>query len=498
MRKTKRMDIRGPRLKKPSDEALGFTSSMAQDGRIARHIVAVNMAHMLELVASGEVDKSVGGSCLKFLLNASTSISPESKAEDFHQQLEQDAVDALGVDKAGYLNFGKSRNDQVATAIRMELRVRIVALLTAVSGLQASILNFATKHSSDIMPGYTHLQRAQPVTVGHHMFAHFDSLQRDTERLIQLYARVNLSPMGSAAMAGTSAKIDRRAVAASLGFDGIVSNAMDGVASRDFALEALSIASMVTLNTGRLAEELILWSSAEFGFVEMDDAFAASSSIMPQKKNAVVAEIVRAKEGSVIGSLVSVFSIMKALPYSYNLDLQEATPHLWRALDDSTDSARLMSGVLRTLRFNSKAAKDAVNSDTSTAVGLANYLVREHGLSFREAHSMVGRAVKSAAEKHQSLQAAVETGGLATLNGKKIHIDGTTLTRLLEPKSFLESIATEGGSNPKFIPGEMAKRRKQLASNRAEASRLEEALNETERKLRAKASGIAREVNSRE
>ncbi|HZW84310.1 MAG TPA: argininosuccinate lyase, partial [Nitrososphaerales archaeon] len=365
MRKTKRMDIRGPRLRKPSDEALEFTSSMAQDGRIARHVVAVNMAHMLELVASGEVDESVGGQCLKFLLRATTSIPSGSKAEDYHQQLEQDAVDALGVDTAGYLNYGKSRNDQVATALRMELRLRIVALLKAVSGLQDSILTFAKEHPSDIMPGYTHLQRAQPITVSHHMFAHFDSLQRDTERLLQLYSRVNLSPMGSAAMAGTSAKIDRRAVATALGFDGIMSNAMDGVASRDFALEALSVASMVSLNTGRLAEELILWSSAEFGFVEMDDAYAASSSIMPQKKNAVVAEMVRAKEGSVIGSLVSVFSILKALPYSYNLDLQEATPHLWRAMDDAVDSVRLISGVLKTLRFNSKAAHDAVASDAS-------------------------------------------------------------------------------------------------------------------------------------
>ncbi|HKT21592.1 MAG TPA: lyase family protein, partial [Nitrososphaerales archaeon] len=263
------MDIRGPRLKKQSDEALEFTSSMAADGRIARRVIEVNMAHMAALVRGDEVDRGVGAECISFLAGASSEISPGSKAEDFHQQLEQDAVDKLGVKTAGFLNYGKSRNDQVATAIRMELRSEIIGFVDAVAALQRALLSQISKNGSVMMPGYTHLQRAQPVTLAHHLFAHFDALQRDADRALELYERVNLSPMGSAAMAGTSVKVDRRYVARLLGFSSIVRNAMDGVSSRDVAVEALSCMTMAMLDASRLAEELILWSSAEFGFLEL-------------------------------------------------------------------------------------------------------------------------------------------------------------------------------------------------------------------------------------
>jgi argininosuccinate lyase len=471
---------------------------MAADGRIARHVIAVNLAHMAALVKAGEVDGEVGGKCIKFLLGASSEIPSGAKAEDFHQLLEQEAVDSLGIATAGYLNFGKSRNDQVATAIRMELRLLIANLLSAVEGLQRSLLKLAAKHGTIIVPGYTHLQRAQPVTFAHHFFAHFDAFQRDVERMFQLYARVNLSPMGGAAMAGTSVKVDRKLVAQSLGFDGVVRNAMDAVSSRDIAVEALSCATIAMLDGSRLAEELILWSSSEFGFLEIDDAYAASSSIMPQKKNAVSAELVRAKAGSVIGELVAACAILKALPYSYNLDLQELTPHLWRAMDDARESMVVLSGMVSSVVVKPESLRGSVINDGSTAVALANYLVKEHGISFRQAHATVGQLARISVETGKPLHevASTKMRSVSAKFGRSITIDLATARDILDPAHFLGSIATEGGSNPRFIQDGMKVREKDLAMSKSALSGLNSSLRGSERKLNAIASGIAREVKS--
>ncbi|MDG6910377.1 MAG: argininosuccinate lyase [Nitrososphaerota archaeon] len=494
------MDIRGPRLKKQSDEALKFTSSMAADGRIARRVIEVNMAHMAALVRADEVGPEVGTKCMKFLMGASSEISPRAAAEDFHQQLEQDAVDSLGVETAGFLNYGKSRNDQVATAVRMELRSAILAFVDAVARLQRALLRQVSKNGEATMPGYTHLQRAQPVTLAHHFFAHFDALQRDAERALQLYERVNLSPMGSAAMAGTSVKVDRKYVAQLLGFSGIVRNAMDGVSSRDVAVEALSCMTMAMLDASRMAEELILWSSAEFGFVELSDTYAASSSIMPQKKNAVVAEMVRAKAGSVIGDLMGACAILKALPYSYNLDLQEVTPHLWRGVDDVTSSLSLLAGMVESAAIRSRTIRSAAAGGNSTAVALANHLAGTQGVSFRQAHSIVGELVRMSESSGKTLRevASASLPRASAKFGKKIAIDDATVKRLLEPEAFLASISTEGGANPRRIRAELAARERDLASTKSSLSRLGSALKASERKLRATTSGIAREVKPRD
>ncbi|MDG6985643.1 MAG: argininosuccinate lyase [Nitrososphaerota archaeon] len=494
------MDIRGPRLRKQSDEALDFTSSMAADGRIARRVIEVNMAHMAALVEAQEVDPAVGGKCLKFLMGASSVISPGSKAEDFHQQLEQDAVDSLGVETAGFLNYGKSRNDQVATAIRMELRSAIIDFLGAVASVQRALLRQVAKHGEVMIPGYTHLQRAQPVTLAHHFFAHFDALQRDAERALQLYGRVNLSPMGSAAMAGTSVKIDRRYVARLLGFSGLVRNAMDGVASRDAAVESLSCVTIAMLDASRLAEELILWSSAEFGFIELADSYAASSSIMPQKKNAVVAEMVRAKAGSVIGDLMGACAILKALPYSYNLDLQEVTPHLWRAMDDATASIRLLAGMVESASINTEAISSAASGGNSTAVALANHLASEHGVSFRQAHAIVGELVRLSEGAGKPLQdvAAEKLPAVSAKFGKKITLDRNVIRTMLDPEAFLGGIATEGGANPRSVKRELGAREKELAATATSLKGLTSALNASERKLRTTTSGMAREVKPRD
>jgi argininosuccinate lyase len=492
------MDIRGPRLRKPSERALAFTSSMAADGRIARHVIAVNVAHMVSLVKAGEVDREVGARCIRFLLGTAREVSPDAKAEDFHQQLEQQAVDALGIETAGYLNYGKSRNDQVAAAIRMELRERLNGLVSAIAELQRALLVQTEKRGKTLVPGYTHLQRAQPVTLAHHLFAHFDAFHRDAQRVRQLYARVNLSPMGGAAMAGTPVKVDRKAVAEYLGFDGVIRNAMDAVSSRDFAIEALSCATIAMVDASRLAEELILWSTSEFGFVELDDAYAASSSIMPQKKNAVAAEMVRAKAGSVVGDLVAACAILKALPYSYNLDLQEVTPHLWRALDDTIDSLAVMAGMVSSASIKPERLRRAMSGDNSTAVALANHLVGTDGISFRQAHAIVGQLVRASFETGKPLSeiASSRMASASSKFGRRITIGPGVAKDVLDPENFVKTIASEGGSNPKFVAGGLKVRRKELELTGSELSEARASVRAAERRLNAVASGMSREVRS--
>ena len=471
---------------------------MAADGSIARHIIAVNKAHMAALVQAGEVDRAVGRKIMEFLARASPAIDPGARAEDFHQQLEQEAVDALGLETAGFMNYGKSRNDQVATAIRMELREDVLGVLEGITVLQRAVLDFASRHGSTLIPGYTHLQRAQPVTLAHHFSAHFDSLQRDAERFLQLYSRVNLSPMGAAAMAGTQVKVDRKLVARLLGFSGFVRNAMDAVSSRDVAVEALSCATMTMLDAGRLAEEMILWSSSEFGFLELDDAYAASSSIMPQKKNPVSAEMVRAKAGSVLGDLVAACAILKALPFSYNLDLQEVTPHVWHALDDTADSLAVLAGMVTTASIRAAALRSSMENDNSTAVALANHLVKEGGISFRQAHSIVGELVRLSVESRAPLSevAASKMGAVSGKFGRRVTIDEGSAKEILAPERFLEAIATEGGSNPRFMAEGTRVRRRELLLTTSSISEMRSSLKASGLKLKA-ASGIAREVKSK-
>jgi argininosuccinate lyase len=486
------LDIRGRRLKRSNESATGFISSIGFDAPIARHVIRINVAHMLSLIRAGEVKKGIGAECLKFLLEA----APETTGqfEDIHQAIEQSAVDRLGVEKAGFLNLGKSRNDQVATAIRMELRERVTHLLTRVNSLQEALLAVVRRDGRTVIPGFTHLQHAQPVTLAHHYIAYFDSIQRDCERLFQLYERVDLSPMGAAALAGTSVNLDRRLIASLLGFAGIIENSMDAVSSRDFAVEALSSCEMLMIELSRIAEEIILWSSKEFGFVEVADEYAASSSIMPQKKNPVTAELVRAKCGSVLGSLQAVCAILKGLPYSYNLDLQEVTPHLWEGFANTQKSVEVMDATISTLKFKPQAFSKSLEGDYSTATSLANYLVRSSGLSFREAHSLVGEVVrKSVEEAIPFAQAARE---LPKLKKGIPPLDDETLQNVLDPAASLKKIVTAGGANPQFIRGSLDRRLRLVHKNRSRLAKLEGGLKLAERSLLRSTNSLIEEVRN--
>jgi len=484
--------LRGSRVKRSSKKANDFTSSVGFDGPLSRHVVKINMAHMLSLLRSGEVGKAEGVACVQFLDKLPAHMKVDPSTEDVHHWLEQKAIASIGMEAAGYLNLGKSRNDQVATALRMETRERVLQLVREARGLQTSLLRVMASHGQLPLPGYTHLQRAQPTTVFHHMQSHFEAVSEDSERLTQLYGRVNLSPMGAAAFAGTSVKVDRAYVAKLLGFDGLVNNSMFAVSSRSFLLETLADLEILMVDLSKMAEELILWSSTEFGFVELGDEYSATSSIMPQKKNPVVAETIRAKCGSVIGEATAAFTIAKALPNAYNLDLQEMTPHLWRALDDATSSLSLMAGMLASVKFEADRLKEAVKDDMSTATELANELVRAHGVPFRQAHQIVGELVRIAIQEKVGLEQAAEeslTDVSKKITGRAIKIDKARLRAVLDALKTLTLVGSAGGANPKFTT-------RQVVQNKKDIETLDNWLEEKENKLNESTKGLRREARS--
>ena len=446
--------LRGSRVNRSSRRANDFISSIGFDAPIAKHVVSINMAHMLSLLRSKEVDDDVASASLRFLEGLPEVMKLDANTEDVHHMIEQDAIKAIGMDAAGYMNLGKSRNDQVATALRMETRSRLLDLADALCHVQRSLIHLTRTYGKLLMPGYTHLQHAQPVTVAHHLQGYFEAIQRDIDRISDAYPRVNLSPMGAAALAGTSVRVDRDYVASLLGFEGLAKNAMDAVSSRDFVLESLSVAAMAMVNLSRVAEELILWSSLEFGFVDIADEYAATSSIMPQKKNPVVAETVRAKCGSVLGELAAAFAITKALPNSYNLDLQEATPHLWRGMTDAIDSATLTASMLSSLKFNPDRLRASLHEDKSTATERANRLATKHGVPFRQAHAIVGQLVRISLEEGTPLEgvAARDLPAISKkVTGRAVKIDKRELSSALDALKTVKMTRSAGGANPLVV-----------------------------------------------
>jgi argininosuccinate lyase len=384
------------------------------------------------------------------------------------------------------MNLGKSRNDQVATALRMECRDMIIATCSKLISLQETLATIVRKHSGTPFPGYTHLQHAQPITLGHHFQSYLHALQRDVERLTQAYSRLNRSPMGLAALAGTSVRIDRERISRLLGFEGLVRNSVDGVSSRDFVAELLFSAQIVMIDLSRIAEEVILWSSSEFGYVEVADEYAATSSIMPQKKNPVVAETVRAKCSTSLGHLAAVCGLLRALPNSYNLDLQEATPHLWASLRDTKESVEMMTGMLSSLNFRVERIEESLQDDKSTATELANYLVTREGLPFREAHAVVGELVWRSLNKKISLVDAASEylpEVSSSLVGRELKIDKASLRNVLDVRKTLARIRSNGGANPRLTIAELSKDRNLISENKGWVRKKSNALEEADRLL---------------
>ncbi|MCP8307250.1 MAG: argininosuccinate lyase [archaeon] len=449
------MDIlRGERLSEFSSNAANYTSSIDSDKFLISSVIKINKAHMLMLIKKRIIDLKEGYGCIQALEDIPEDISMNSKLEDVHMNIEALVVKKVGETIGGQLNLAKSRNDQVATAIRMVLRDFILNIASSLNDLRKVILQRCEENLKTVMPGYTHLQHAQPITLAHHLLAHHDALTRDNERLMESYGRVNLSPMGACALATTGFKIDRSMVSELLGFDGIVENSIDAVSTRDFAIEVISDLAMLMTDLSRFSEELVLWSTYEFSIAEMPDEYSSTSSIMPQKKNPIVAELIRAKTSKVYGNLLTSLSILKSLTYSYNLDLQELTPNIWDSCQIALSTINVFKNMLEKVKFNEKRLLELVKSDMSVATELADALVREQNIPFRTSHRIVGNLVKRALSDGKSLDQAVKedlNDIIKDNTGKSIIISEEVLRKVLDPIENVKIRSIKGGPSPNEV-----------------------------------------------
>lgn len=432
-----------------------FTASIQFDQRLAPHDIQGSIAHAKMLGKIGILNSTELEDILRGLEDILLEISQNKfqwsiALEDVHMNIEARLTDAIG--SAGKkLHTGRSRNDQVATDIRLYLRQEIAVIIAEIKRLQMGLLNLSEQEINTIMPAFTHLQVAQPITFGHHLMAWFEMLKRDQERLVDCLKRVNIMPLGSAALAGTSYPIDRFMTAELLGFERPSDNSLDAVSDRDFAIEFNAAASLIMMHLSRFSEELVLWSSVQFDFIEIPDAFCTGSSIMPQKKNPDVPELVRGKSGRVTGNLMSLLMLMKSQPLAYNKDNQEDKEPLFDSVDTVINSLRAFADMMLNISAKRERMYQAAKQGFSTATDLADYLVRK-GIPFRDAHEIVGLAVRLGIDSDRDLseitlseykqlsdQISDDVFAVLTLEGSvaaRNHIGGTA------PEAVNRAIAT--------------------------------------------------------
>ena len=454
----------GGRFSKPlAGDMLAFSTSLPVDWRLYREDIVGSLAHCRMLakqgiIAQAEAETICAG--LDAILEEieGGEITPDlARWEDVHSMVEDLLQERVGP-VAGKLHTARSRNDQVATDVRLWCRNALDGLCRQLCAMQEALLGQAAMHAAAAMPGYTHLQRAQPVTLGHHLLAYVEMFARDFERSRECRARVNVLPLGAAALAGAPYPLDRDFVARELGFAAIAANSMDAVSDRDSAIETLHVCSQIMVHLSRLAAEVILWSSAEFGFVEVDDAYATGSSIMPQKKNPDAAELTRGKAGRVFGDLFAVLTLMEGLPLTYNRDLQEDKEALFDGVDTAAACLDIMTAVIESLHIEAARMSRAAQGGFSTATDLADYLVRKN-VAFREAHAIVGSVVRVCLERNC---------GLADLSLAEYQ----ELCDRIDEDVFA-AIAVEGSLAARDIPGGTAPTRVKAAITAAR-SRLEQ------------------------
>jgi len=399
--------IRGRFSKDADSRAASYTASIHYDRRLYAHDIAGSIVHARMLAHQGILTEQEAGT----IIGALTEIREEIERgtfqfrpdlEDIHMSIEARLIEKVG-DTGGKLHTARSRNDQVALDMRLYTREATVEAIAAIRGLQRALVDLAEANIPVVIPGYTHLQRAQPVLLAHHLLAYFAMLERDAARFRDSRKRTDVLPLGSGAVAGVAYDIDRDFLAAELGFDRVSENSIDAVSDRDFLLEYLAAACVCMMHLSRLAEEVILWSSAEFDFIEIDDAYATGSSIMPQKKNPDVAELARGKTGRVYGSLVSLLTVMKGLPLAYDRDLQEDKESFFDAVDTLLATLEVFTGMVATLRVKPESARRAVSQGYLLATDLADYLVKK-GEPFRGAHDAVARLARYATENGKTLE----------------------------------------------------------------------------------------------
>ncbi len=431
--------------------ALRFSESLDVDRRMFAEEVWASQAHTVMLARAGLLrDKEARAilAGLKQILeeHQSGKFALRQELEDVHMNVEARLNEIVGAATGGRLHTARSRNNQVVTDARLYVRRRILDVQSALAALQRALLALASRHLESAMPGYTHTQHAQPISLGFWATAHVSAFNRDQARLAQAWKRVNLDASGACALAGTSFPVDRTVTQRLLGFDDVHEHSLDAVGSRDFILEPLACLAMLVTVLSRLSEDLVLWSTYEFGIVELADQWTTGSSIMPQKKNPCMAELARARTGRVFGALTRLLTVTKALPTGYNRDLQEDKEPLFNAFDDVAAMLLVTEGMLRTAKFNAARMQELAGANLCTATEIANYLVREHRLPFRRAHQIVGRLVTvllGVKGKRAQARAAV-----AELKKHRVLIDEAQMKRLLDPKAALRAYASRGSSSP--------------------------------------------------
>jgi argininosuccinate lyase len=436
-----------------------YTQSIDADARLLPYDVAGSMAHAKMLAAQGIISdadaaKIIAGlaAILDDFYRGAFELTPE--LEDVHMNVEARLAETIGP-VAGRLHTARSRNDQVATDLRMYVKHSHAAAIASLGRIMSALLDLAEANRDAVMPGYTHLQRAQPVLFAHHLLAYVEMFSRDVQRFSSAHELMDRSPLGSGALAGVAYPIDRQLVARELGFGGVTANSIDAVADRDFVVDFVSAAALTMVHVSRLAEELVLWSSAEFAFIRLPDAFATGSSIMPQKKNPDVAELARGRTGRVIGTLVSLLTMLKGLPLSYNRDLQEDKPSLFEAEDILFASLEVLSAMLPRIEVDAERAGAAAIANYSLATDLADYLVRK-GLPFREAHEAVGKLVRYAETRRVNLS------DLSLEDMRRFSSLFEDDARGIDVMASLRSRDVPGGTAPKQVAAALRKARKHV------------------------------------
>lgn len=452
----------------PAADAAQFTESISFDWRLWEHDILGSLAHAAMLHKVGLLTKAELASIQNTLDDIAEEISSgkfhwDAVLEDVHMNIEAELTKRAPA--GAKLHTGRSRNDQVALDLRMWLRDEIIVLNRAIRGLQLSLVNLGARNNEVIIPGYTHVQRAQPVYLAHHLLAYVEMLDRDYERFADCFSRTNICPLGSGAIAGSTLPLDREFVATTLGFVDatgkarVTQNSMDAVSDRDFVVEFCSAAALLAVHLSRLAEDLILWCSSEFSFIKISDAYTTGSSLMPQKKNPDVAELIRGKSGRVIGNLMSMLTLLKGLPMTYNRDLQEDKERLFDTANTVHSSVRLMSAMLENTTVNESVCAKAASDAALLATDLADYLVRK-GMPFRQAHHVVG-AVVAAAER-----AGKELNELDVSSLQKIdrHF-GEDVATMFDLKSAMSRRQMTGSPGTKQVASQLARWQKILRAS---------------------------------
>ncbi|WP_048148346.1 argininosuccinate lyase [Methanolacinia paynteri] len=439
-------------------EVWSYLSSREADRFIGDADILVDIAHLLMLEKQEIISRDAAGRIMAVLLDLHENGLPDpvfdEKFEDVHAGIEALVIEKTGIDTGGRLHMGRSRNDEVATCARVRLKRDLAEIMSGINEVREVLIEKAGQNTESYMPGFTHLQHAQPTTLAHYMMNYEQAFERDFERFGDAYLRLDLCPLGTAAFASTGYPIDREYTAELLGFSGVLENSMDCVAGRDVFIEVISACSILMTTLSRMCEEFILWSSSFVNFVELADEYCSTSSIMPQKKNPDCAEIMRGKAGSVLGALTASIAIVKGLPMSYNRDLQDLWPHLWRSMEDVKASLAIIAGMIDTASFNTERMNEEAGKGFSTATELADVMVREFGLPFRTAHGITGRAVRMKKIDLETLEEAANE--MAGFSLKKLGMTEDDVKRALDVAYSVNERSAIGGPAPGAVKAAIA------------------------------------------